>query len=409
MKNILILLTNSFPFGNGESFVKNEISYYSKFDSVLIIPKMEEGDLINTKFQSNTKIFSPIVLDKNRKLVLLILVFSKIYFWKEFIEIIFSKTSIFYKSRQLILFCINGLHYSKSIQKALEKMKINSNNSSMTFYSYWLMEGAFAATLLNKTHPNSKVISRVHRYDLYTNRQVGNYIPMREFILKNIDEVFSISTDGLNYLKNKYPSFENKFSLSKLGTDDFGFSTSVKLHQPLKLVSCSWLKSIKRVDRIISALSLIKDVEIEWTHFGSGALFDYIKQKAVLELSSNIKTIFLGSLTNEEIIEDYISNDYHVFLNVSESEGIPVSIMEALSFGIPIIATNVGGVNEIVKDGMNGFLLEKDFNDNDLVDKLLLIFNFNEEEYQNMRERARKFWENNYSAQMNYSEFKEFL
>ena len=34
---------------------------------------------------------------------------------------------------------------------------------------------------------------------------------------------------------------------------------------------------------------------------------------------------------------------YHVFLNVSSSEGVPVSIIEAMSFGIPCIATNVGG------------------------------------------------------------------
>ena len=53
-------------------------------------------------------------------------------------------------------------------------------------------------------------------------------------------------------------------------------------------------------------------------------------------------------------------------MNVSESEGIPVSIMEASSFGIPVIATNVGGVGEIVENGYNGLLLNKDFLNRDL-------------------------------------------
>ncbi|NCO54621.1 MAG: glycosyltransferase, partial [Bacteroidetes bacterium] len=55
-----------------------------------------------------------------------------------------------------------------------------------------------------------------------------------------------------------------------------------------------------------------------------------------------------------------------LFINVSESEGIPVSIMEALSAGIPVIATNVGGTNEIVNNDV-GFLIDKEFEINTAV------------------------------------------
>ncbi|MFR4320263.1 MAG: glycosyltransferase [Blautia massiliensis (ex Durand et al. 2017)] len=44
-------------------------------------------------------------------------------------------------------------------------------------------------------------------------------------------------------------------------------------------------------------------------------------------------------------------------MNVSSSEGIPVSIMEATSFGIPGIATDAGGTKEIIRDKENGVLL----------------------------------------------------
>ena len=53
-------------------------------------------------------------------------------------------------------------------------------------------------------------------------------------------------------------------------------------------------------------------------------------------------------------------NYIDALINVSESEGLPFSMMEAISFGIPVIGTNVGGVKEIINND-TGILLEKDF------------------------------------------------
>ena len=48
---------------------------------------------------------------------------------------------------------------------------------------------------------------------------------------------------------------------------------------------------------------------------------------------------------------------YDLLMNVSYFEGIPVSMMEALSVGIPLLGPDVGGVSEIIKNGYNGFLV----------------------------------------------------
>ena len=48
------------------------------------------------------------------------------------------------------------------------------------------------------------------------------------------------------------------------------------------------------------------------------------------------------------MLDYYKNNIIDIFINLSASEGIPVSIMDAISFGIPCIATNVGGTGEIV-------------------------------------------------------------
>ncbi|MBL3200697.1 glycosyltransferase, partial [Klebsiella pneumoniae] len=55
-----------------------------------------------------------------------------------------------------------------------------------------------------------------------------------------------------------------------------------------------------------------------------------------------------GTVPHETIISFFAANPVHLFLNLSTMEGIPVSIMEAISFGIPVVATDVGAVSEIV-------------------------------------------------------------
>ena len=49
------------------------------------------------------------------------------------------------------------------------------------------------------------------------------------------------------------------------------------------------------------------------------------------------------------LVDWYRRNRVDLFISLSSSEGLPVSMMEAISFGIPILATDVGGVSEIVK------------------------------------------------------------
>ncbi|MGZ5247769.1 MAG: glycosyltransferase, partial [Flavitalea sp.] len=79
---------------------------------------------------------------------------------------------------------------------------------------------------------------------------------------------------------------------------------------------------------------------------------------------------------------------FDLFLNVSESEGVPVSIMEAMSAGLPVIATNVGGTREIV-DGSNGVLVNKNISALELSD---LLVHFKERS----PEEIKKFRNNSY-------------
>ena len=169
------------------------------------------------------------------------------------------------------------------------------------------------------------------------------------------------------------------------------------------IVSCSNLIPVKNVHLIADALKQITSIKIKWIHFGDG-----VEKDRIINISNdfpeNIKFEMKGSVRNNDIISFYKTNAPDLFINVSSSEGIPVSIMEAMSFGIPVIATNVGGTSEIVNN-KNGFLLESNFCITDLVDIIKSFYNKNLIEFKNLQEQSFETWKNNFNAADNFSKF----
>ena len=94
-------------------------------------------------------------------------------------------------------------------------------------------------------------------------------------------------------------------------------------------------------------------------------------------------------------------------MNVSISEGLPVSIMEAISLGIPVIATDVGGVKEIVNE-VTGILIKTDIKKAQL-SNILDGINTTYDLLPNDRKGIRNFWVENFNAKKNYYEFCKML
>ena len=80
-----------------------------------------------------------------------------------------------------------------------------------------------------------------------------------------------------------------------------------------------------------------------------------------------------------------------------------------MSFGIPCIATDVGGTKEIVTDGYNGRLLRSDFNNADFVEAINWYLKMDKDTVYNLRKNVYSFWEGKYNAETNYSEFVKEL
>ncbi len=144
------------------------------------------------------------------------------------------------------------------------------------------------------------------------------------------------------------------------------------------------------------------DGKVRWTHLGDGPLFDELMQKATTINYSNplVDIIFLGRVPNSQVKEYYATKPVDVFVNLSEIEGLPISIMEAISYGIPVIATNVGGTSEVVDKGL-GFLIDKEINALKLKEIIGKFKNLSEEKKNTMRQNAYDYWKSNFDAENN--------
>ncbi|MDD4994882.1 MAG: glycosyltransferase family 4 protein [Patescibacteria group bacterium] len=89
---------------------------------------------------------------------------------------------------------------------------------------------------------------------------------------------------------------------------------------------------------------------------GEGQLRQHF-EKIALDLGLAEKVIFTGLLDREELKEQYLLAD--IFILYSKNEGCPNAVLEAMSCGLPVISTAVGGINKIVLDNVNGFIIER--------------------------------------------------
>jgi len=285
--------------------------------------------------------------------------------------------------------------------------EIDSKDSKVYLYSWWFNDSTIALSLMKKENPSLKVYTRAHRWDLYFEQNIYNYLPFRIQTCKHLDLLYSASKQGILYCKNKWKiSKYNNLKLSRLGVKPQKF---LELSSTKKIiVSCSNIIPIKRVEKIIKSISLIKTNDIKWVHFGSGLMSKKVEKMASKLLNKKVAFEFMGYFENNLLLKWYKENNPSLFINLSLSEGIPVSIMEAMSFGIPCIASSVGGCDELVTDSV-GFPVSVNASSEDvslIIDKFFML---PESEKKRLRKRAYNHIIENFNSTKNYTKFCESM
>jgi glycosyltransferase involved in cell wall biosynthesis len=124
------------------------------------------------------------------------------------------------------------------------------------------------------------------------------------------------------------------------------------------------LSPIKRCDRILelARTAALKQQKIHFLVIGDGELREELEIQ-----SAGLPITFVGWQSN---IEDWLAASDAAIL-LSDNEAVPLAMIEAGYAGLPVIATNVGSMSDVVIDGVNGYLVET--NMNDIFEKTILM------------------------------------
>ena len=138
------------------------------------------------------------------------------------------------------------------------------------------------------------------------------------------------------------------------GVDGTQYKNESREWTPAQLFSAGRIVHQKGIDLGLRALAQLKDLDWHWNIAGDGPQMDALKSLAD-ELGLSDRVSFLGWQSREELIRWYHRSN--VFLFPSRHEGMPNAVLEAMSSGLPVVATRIAGSEELVLDGETGFLV----------------------------------------------------
>lgn len=411
MKKIY-LVTNGFPYDRNEDpFIIPELKELVKIYDVTIISCIRLKNVIIEERNLMKLIGKKIPAyqyREHRKNIFQI--FYSIFlclhpvFLKEVIDIIKTRTQILGRLWRSYLFYTQ----SEDFYRWLKKNKIIEPEYEGIFYTYWNTYYSLHVGMHKNQYHNLKLISRLHGYDLYDYAVPFGWQPFKRKVGSMYDRLVFISEHGINYYCKKYSLLTNKCLVCKLGVIPRKVSIDRK-NIPFLLVSCSKVIRVKRVELIVEGLEKIQDIKIKWVHLGDGEERGEIEHLAekFLTPKANIEYVFMGRLPNEAVINYYEENYPSCIINVSKSEGSPVSLQEALAFGTPIIATDVGGNSELVNN--NGCLLPPNPTADQVARAIEYIAQLGVEQYQIMRKNSYELWKKEFNREKNIAKFIDVL
>lgn len=388
----LYLFTTNYPYSTPESFLEEEIKYLSKqFDRVVILAFYGK-ETPHRPVPDNCEVVR-IPLGANRLRYILLGVFHPRTIGALARE--FFRNRVYQSKTKFYAWGSSGRYINNCLYNRKLKAIMRGMTKDDVCYFYWgIGQNLLSLVLKGKVH----LVSRFHgQWDLWE-ESYGGFHSLRTEVAQNLDKAVFIAKKGEAYFKARYP--KTPTVVFPLGTRDNGEQQENPNDGIIRVMSCSSIYPLKRVPLIFEALNNLTDYNIEWTHIGDGKDFEQLKEKVKQEKKEHLKVNLPGRLKNSEVLEYYKNNHCDMFVNMSTNEGVPVAIMEAMSFNIPVLATDVGCTCEEVVPQV-GELLSSDPTIEEITSKMRKLLS---DSYS-----PRDYWKEHYSAAKNYAEFARML
>ncbi len=394
----LFLFTNSFPCNRAlEHYIEHEMPFLAKnFEKIYILPA-SYGD-IEIPVPENVEIlnFYSKEFYKGGGLAFVLntpLLFSLLVY--EFFNTKLGKWYWLSKLKTSILLLNNAIESSKALHEILKSKDLEKEDC--VFYSYWFYQSSIILSMAKRKGFVKGFISRGHQGEIYEEREPEKSL-FKNTKLRYVDKLYLISEHARRYLTERYPNHVSKYKLAYLGVEDNGTNPSEK--SVFTIVSCSKFAPHKRIHLIVE---ILKELEFEYEWYHLGYIPEEEQSKFVKSLSANTlkRVYFEGDYPNSKVLDFYRTKHVDLFLNTSSVEGLSVAVMEACSYGITLMATDINGTAEIVT-GKSGYLLPLDFDPREaakIVNQLYADSKFQK------RSGARQLFLDTFDSSKNFSVF----
>ena len=226
---------------------------------------------------------------------------------------------------------------------------------------------------------------------------------VRSFSIKKSDIVVTPSKHLKNFILNL--GFKNKIEIINNGVFIPEENTNIFTNDQINITIVSRLVSHKNIEKIIKAISDLNSPLINLNIIGDGPELNQL-QKISLESNNKDNIIFHGKLNRDEINHIFLNSD--IYIQASNYEGLPHSLLEAMSYGIPVLCTPVGECKEILGNEDRGYILDLPVSKNNIKSKISQIIG--EKDIANKKgERGKDFINEKYNLTNSFNLYKNLF
>lgn len=225
-------------------------------------------------------------------------------------------------------------------------------------HAHWATHPALAAFVIHRLTGLPYTFT-IHAHDLYVDRH------MLETKIREARSVVTISEYNRTFIEELYGrNAAAKTSVVRCGidTEHFAPGSRPKPGGPFRILCIATLKDYKGHRYLIEACGILagKGLDFRCTLVGEGPLRAEIE--ALIRAKGLEGNVVLAGFQPRQAVREMLQESGLMVLpsvvtETGKMEGIPVSLMEAMAMEVPVVATRISGISELVEDGVNGLLV----------------------------------------------------
>ena len=397
LRHSIVLLVRDYPFGTGEAFVQDEVARLARLGPLVVLPAFDADGAAARPLPEGV-VLDRSLLDRGVGSILRpgILVRRVAAAGRE----IAGRPRILSSRRSLVR--LFGYLYRAGRLLSWVSEHEGHGDPPRRVMAFWSNAEAFGMSLAVARDPSIMLVSRSHRFDVWQEENPDDYLPFRGDLARFSHRLLPSSHEAAAYLRRTLPIDPERVQVAPLGVEPVLQPQPWGGRDEVLIVSCSTAAPVKRLPLVAASIATAAagdpDRAWRWVHLGAGE--DQIRAALAEgpggdEGPANLTLELPGWLLRDAIYAFHRDRQPHCLVNLSSSEGVPLSIMEALSMRVPVVATAAGGTGEMVDDTV-GAILPVEVDAATAAAAIRRVVNAGEP----MREAARRRYENEGSSEV---------